>query len=65
MSRRLGESTDKEVEDQAEQDGYAAGRYAGDGRIVRDMRDKHKRKNMPEQSIDKGFKEAIKAAKDD
>ena len=65
MSRRLGESTDKEVEDQAEQDGYAAGRYAGDGRIVRDMRDKHKGNKMAEQAFDKGFKDGIKAAKDD
>lgn len=56
MDRKLGESHAKAVEAQAEADGKAAAKYAGDKRIVDRMRKEHASNKMARQAFDKGYK---------
>lgn len=61
--RKLGESPAKAIEAQAERDGYAVGRYAADGRIVKKVRDEHKGNQMAEDAFDAGFRKGLKDAR--
>ncbi|MCY7294888.1 hypothetical protein [Alteromonas sp. a30] len=59
-SRKLGESPAKEKEDQAEHDGYSAGKYAGDDRITEKMRREHENNAMEKQAFERGYERGKK-----
>lgn len=56
--RNLGESPAKDMEVQAEADGYSAGKYAGKQKIVDKMKKEHSNNPLTRQAFDRGLKQA-------